>query len=70
MNFDDIDFENEEEMMMEEFFFDEFVATCPKCKKTEAYPLIQDPIATCEHCDSENLKPITPTAVVKWELGT
>ncbi len=67
-NFEDIDFEDEE-MMMEEFFFDEMVATCPKCNKPEAYPLIQDPISTCQSCDSENLKQITPTAVVKWELG-
>lgn len=66
--FDEIDFESEE-FMLEEFFFDEFVATCPKCSKAEAYPLIQDPIATCEHCDSDELKPITPVEVVKYELG-
>jgi len=65
-----IDLNSEDaEFMMEEFFFDEFVATCPKCNKPEAYPLIQDPLPTCEFCDSTDLSPITPVAVVKWELG-
>lgn len=58
---------DEDEMMS--MMDDGYIAECPKCKKMEAYPYIDSPVSTCEHCDSEDLSSITPVSVIKWELG-
>jgi hypothetical protein len=50
--------------------YEEFaMATCPKCSKKEGYPYIENPLTTCEFCNSEELNSVTPISVVKWELG-
>ena len=44
------------------------IVPCPKCKKTEAYRFLEA-TPTCEFCNANDLKAITPVAVIKWELG-
>ena len=62
--------ENMEEFMFMEGFMDMFTPIkCPKCKKEEAITINEERMPSCKYCDSIELKPITPVAVIKWELG-
>lgn len=45
------------------------VVKCPSCNKIKGQPLELEAMITCEFCDSENLRAVTPLAVIKWELG-
>lgn len=59
---------------MEEFMLDGYMdyftpIKCPKCSKEEAISINDVRIPSCKHCDSTELKSITPVAVIKWELG-
>jgi hypothetical protein len=42
--------------------------TCPECQGYDNIPSLE-PIQTCEHCDSEDMVPLTPYAVIRWEMG-
>jgi hypothetical protein len=45
------------------------VLSCPKCNAQRGFPIDEEPQTSCEHCDSIELKAVTPIAVIKSELG-
>ncbi|MBF0245411.1 MAG: hypothetical protein HQL31_09095 [Planctomycetes bacterium] len=58
------------DMMPPMMYLDPFMPVlCPACGKQEATPLTKEMENTCYHCNSRNLVEITPSAVVKKELG-